>query len=124
MGFSMWGDDMEKVMQVRHGLRWGGIISGEAVLLRLWGILVLSLGIIATSPCISIAASSLDILDRQRDQSRPDPLSKPRIQITEGGKLSVASPAASRSPARNIFDFIATSPHFFFVKCCSPKWTA
>lgn len=90
----MWGDDMEKVMQVRHGLRWGGIISGEAVLLRLWGILVLSLGIIATSPCISIAASSLDILDRQRDQSRPAPLSEPRIQITEDGKFSGASGGA------------------------------
>lgn len=33
----------------------------------------------------SLAANSLDILDRQRDQKRPTPLSQPKIQITEEG---------------------------------------
>lgn len=74
----------------RHGSGANGLFSVKAVF-RLWGLLVLSLGILATSPCISIAASSLDILDRQRDQVRPAPLSQPRIQITEDEKLSGTS---------------------------------
>lgn len=51
------------------------------------GILVLSMGIAAVSPCVSFAANSLDVLDRQRDQSRPAPLSQPKLQITEDGRF-------------------------------------
>lgn len=45
----------------------------------------LSAALILTPPYSSMAANSLDILDRQRDQKRPTPLSQPKIQITEDG---------------------------------------
>lgn len=41
------------------------------------------------------AASSLDILDRQRGQSIPEPLSKPKIKVTEDGALSGMSEGSS-----------------------------
>lgn len=56
--------------------------------------LALSAGIIAASPSLSFAANSLDVLDRQRDQVHPAPLSQPKLQITGDGKLSGASGGA------------------------------
>ena len=49
------------------------------------GMLLFTAGIILAPPSSSMAANSLDILDRQRDQKRPTPLSQPKIQITEEG---------------------------------------
>lgn len=37
---------------------------------------------------VAYAASTLDILDRQRGQNIPEPLSKPKIKVTEDGALS------------------------------------
>ena len=43
--------------------------------------------ILCAAAGISYAASSLDVLDRQRGQEIPEPLSKPRIKITEEGTV-------------------------------------
>lgn len=74
---------MNQAAQGCYDFRWSDIISGKNIL-HLWGIVVF-LGIIAVSPSSSIAANSLDVMDRQRDQKRPAPLSQPKIQITEEG---------------------------------------
>ena len=74
---------MNQAVQESCDFRWSNIILGKNAL-HLWGLVVL-LGIITLWPCISVAANSLDILDRQRDQKRPTPLSQPKIQITEEG---------------------------------------
>ena len=47
--------------------------------------MLLFAALLLTFPPPSLAANSLDILDRQRDQKRPTPLSQPKIQITEEG---------------------------------------
>ena len=75
---------MNQAVQGCYDFRWSDIISGKNIL-HLWGIVILLLGIIAVSPGSSIAANSLDVMDRQRDQKRPVPLSQPKIQITEEG---------------------------------------
>lgn len=77
---------MNQAVQNCYAFRWSDIILGKNVL-YLWGIVVL-LGMIAISPSSSIAANSLDVMDRQRDQKRPVPLSQPKIQITEEGILA------------------------------------
>ena len=74
---------MNQAVQGCYDFRWSDIISGKNIL-HLWGIVVL-LGVIAVSPRSSIVANSLDVMDRQRDQKRPAPLSQPKIQITEEG---------------------------------------
>lgn len=74
---------MNQAVQGCYDFRWSDIISGKNIL-HLWGIVVL-LGVIAVSPGSSIVANSLDVMDRQRDQKRPAPLSQPKIQITEEG---------------------------------------
>ncbi len=43
--------------------------------------------ILCAATGISYAASSLDVLDRQRGQEIPEPLSKPKIKITEEGTV-------------------------------------
>lgn len=45
--------------------------------------MLLFAALLLTLPPPSLAANSLDILDRQRDQKRPTPLSQPKIQIAE-----------------------------------------
>lgn len=81
------GYDMEKEVQSRRGRESDGLISRKSGLF-LWILLALSAGLVISSPSNSFAANSLDILDRQRDQSRPAPRSQPKIQITEDGKPS------------------------------------
>lgn len=68
---------MNQAVQGCYDFRWSDIISGKNIL-HLWGIVILLLGIIAVSPGSSIAANSLDVMDRQRDQKRPVPLSQPK----------------------------------------------
>ena len=61
----------------------------SSLFLSQWGcflsMLLFAAGAILASPYPSMAANSLDILDRQREQKRPTPLSQPKIQITEDG---------------------------------------
>ena len=61
----------------------------NSLFLSQWGcflsMLLFAAGAILASPYPSMAANSLDILDRQREQKRPTPLSQPKIQITEDG---------------------------------------
>lgn len=72
------------------------IVSGFMPGQKSFGLLVmlLSASLFIAAPGVCLAASGLDILDRQRDQTPPTPRSQPRIEITEDGELSGADAGA------------------------------